>query len=237
MKKYSLFNFLFLIAIVGCLDRPSELIGHGEFRSAKTQKSYDFLSFGDLDWDWTTHRPSKEDTSIYLCVPAISTVQYEKLGCWYEADENLSSPCHSIAGDYLLIITPEGYFDVYLFTPSKLDDQFSELQSQHFDIVPIECIVNDGKQAISKNPKIEHLRVLALNEASQWEMVTSREIVSRREMAFDLVQMGYQIAFVLESGTLDAGWYRYANTTFDIGRHPKSAPFQTNWLIARLPQD
>lgn len=195
------------------------------------------MSFGDLEWDWTTRRPSKEDSSIYLCVPAISEVQFNELGCWYQSDENISGPCISIAGDYLLIITPEGEIQSQLFTQSSSNDLISELQSQHVDIMPVECIVYNSEQAISNNPKIEHLRVLAMNEASQWEMITSREIVSRREIAFDLVQQGYQKAFVLETGTLDAGWYRYADATFDIGRHPKSAPFQTNWLIARLPQE
>ncbi len=194
------------------------------------------MAFSDLNWDWTTQRPSKEDSTILFCVPALSPVQFTDLGCWFEADENVASGCKSIAGNYVLLITPQGDLKTQLFIVSKADSIVIKLQSKHYDIVPLECVVYNAQAQTSSNPKIEHLRALAQNKDGNWVMVTSREIVSRRELAHDLVEKEFQQAFILETGTRDAGWYRYADAVFNIGRHPKSEPFQNNWLVLRSAQ-
>lgn len=187
----------------------------------------------------TDKRPSKADTSIFLCIPAAFTqLDDGSIDGLFIIDGKVTDRKkvnHHLGGGLLvtddklqLIKTDDGKF----LTEAWIDS-IADLKGSFFQQIQM---VRDGEALnFNKDKKLFQRRAVVIYRDGAIAVVESKSPVTLQEFADDLVKMKVLNAIYTDMGSYDEGWVRnQENKKIEvIGNIRTQTQFQSNWLVFR----
>lgn len=187
----------------------------------------------------TDKRPSKADTSIFLCIPAAFTLLDDgSIDGLFIINGKVTNPKkvnHHLGGGLLvtndklqIIKTEDGKF----LTESRIDS-IADLKGSFFQQIQM---VRDGEALnFGKDKKLFQRRAVVIYHDGAIAVVESKSPVTLQEFADDLVKMKAFNAIYTDMGSYDEGWVRNPdNRKINvIGNIRTQTQFQSNWLVFR----
>lgn len=186
---------------------------------------------------FVTKRPSKEDKTITLCVPAAFTDAYQHIdglaisdGKRVNAniDRQLGGACVIIDGDSEVFPTNRGA----LLTEGLIKSVENAKGSlfQQFQLV------KDGVPEGFRDKTLFPRRAWVAFRNGQNALVESEQALTLSQFAKDLADLDVLNAIYTDMGDWDEGWYRdYENKINVLGKARKATDKQTSWLILMEP--
>lgn len=202
--------------------------------TAKSGIHYTIISQGSAAAGFTTTRPEKKDSTVFLCIAAAFT----------NADNHAVNGFHMIRGEgkgsvskrvgggvkivngrVTLMATDKG---------TKLSDSlirvFRKEKASFFQQI---MLVDDGVVSKFKDTALFQRRAIVTMNDGSGAVIESYEHIRLARFSADLAELGVRDAVYTDMGGWDEGWYRdpASGQTETIGRLRLQTDLQTNWFI------
>lgn len=186
---------------------------------------------------FTTSRPNKTDSNIFLCIPAAFTRADNKVDGFYMENgiaSNLDSINFSLGGAISICNDSVNIFPTNkgkIFTKIFIDS-FSKNSASVFQQIQM---IKNFKAEVSKSKRKMQCRGIVILNSNQVCIVESNEAITLQTFADDLAgQKNVKNLLYTDMGAWDEGWYRNdKNKIIRIGKDFSSTKFQTNWVILK----
>lgn len=245
------FLFPFLILFVSCMqvnadgtkvdaDKKDSIAAVAKDKKWKSEDEF-YTTYHLLDHKiaLADQRPSKLDTSIFLCIPAAFTqLDDGSIDGLFIIDGKITDrkKVNRRLGGGLLVVN-DGVF-IFKTAEGKLlteswKDSISALKGSFFQQIQM---VRDGEALeFNKDQKLFQRRAVVIFRDETIAVVESKSPITLQEFADDLVKMRVYNAIYTDMGSYDEGWVRNPrNRTIEvIGDNRTQTRFQSNWLIFR----
>lgn len=185
--------------------------------------------------EFVTKRPSKDDKSITLCVPAAFTDPYNHIdGLAISEGKVANSGVDKQLGGACVLI--DGDFEIFPTNGGKLlsDALIKSIQSKHGSLFQQFQLVKDGVAESFRDKSLFERRALVCNRDGKKEVVESQEALTLNQFAKDLADMGALNAIYFDMGDWDEGWHRDISGRIHVlGTSRKATDKQSNWVTFR----
>jgi hypothetical protein len=182
-------------------------------------------------------RPSKADTSVFLCIPAAFTqLDDGSIDGLFIVDGKITDRKkvnHHLGGGLLVV---NNQLHIFKTAEGKLlteswKDSISALKGSFFQQIQM---VRDGDALeFHKDQKLFQRRAVVIYHDGLIAVVESKSPITLQEFANDLVKMKVRDAIYTDMGSYDEGWARNPATKAIevIGQNKMQTVFQSNWLV------
>ena len=224
-------NSLLAIVILfsGCQETPGLKV---EFKTAVSKHNYTVWTWAGIDIDWTMVRPSPDDKTIHICIPAACTeISSGRIQGAYSDNGNQPYPSQHIPSLEGVCIIENGKMRLLTKDEAKKDTGFlSNTACDHFQQI---LIVKDGRPESFKDKKMLQRRALVLMTGGAPAIIETKQPTSLAQFSYDLCELGADRAMHVDMGACDEGWYRYGNGVIPIGRIKSATERQSNWVVVK----
>jgi hypothetical protein len=231
---FSLIASFLIIFSAGCQDDPALRM---DTITAKSKHAYSVFSWNDsLIPDFVTERPSTDDQTVYLCIPAAFTqLEDDKIDGLYANNGKVGNADRvngSIGGGLLIEGGKLSLFDTK--ADQALDSLFiASLAKNKSDFFQQILMVKNGKAEIFRDTKVFQRRAIVEFNDGRFGVIEADRPASLAQFAADLVELGVKNALYTDMGAWDEGWYRYGQAVVKIGRLKSQTARQSNWFIVK----
>lgn len=197
-----------------------------------SKHNYTVWTWNGLDMDWTMSRPSAEDESIHMCIPAAFT-ELANDRVQGSFSDNGTEPYPSRHNPTVggVCIIEDGKMRLLTKDEAAQDADFqSNTTCDHFQQI---LIVKDGKPEKFKDKKMFQRRALVLMSDGTQAIIECEQPASLAQFSYDLCELGADRALYTDMGAWDEGWYRYGNGVMSIGRMKSATERQSNWVVLK----
>jgi len=207
-----------------------------ERRASKGGRHYTIFRQGALRADFVLQRPSKNDTSILLCIPAAFTaledysvdgvhISQGKIYKKNKVNRSIGGAVMIVDGKATLFSTKKGA----LLTDSLLNKIAGKKGALFQQIM----IVQKSAAPSFKDSSYFQRRAIVDFGKGKIAVVESGESIRLAEFARDLVELGALHAIYTDMGAWDEGWYRDPGDckAATIGLLRSQTEKQTNWFV------
>lgn len=251
MNKFVLFLFIILISpFTSCMQvnadgtktdpaKKDSIVAAEKIKWKYEDEFYTAYYLLDKKIALADKRPSKADTSIFLCIPAAFTqLDDGSIDGLFIIDGKITDRKkvnHHLGGGLLVV---NNQLHIFKTVEGKLlteswKDSISSLKGSFFQQIQM---VRDGDALeFHKDQKLFQRRAVVIYHDGSIAVVESKNPITLQEFANDLVKMKVRDAIYTDMGSYDEGWARNpANRAIDvIGQNRMQTAFQSNWLIFR----
>lgn len=248
-KKFRVYFGLMLVASVIAVSlmnfAPAALHGFKApitvaYKTGESGNNYRFFNKNTAVVAFTTERPSKQDRSVLVSMPAAFTIGADNnVEGVYGLNGNLhNADAVSARVGGLVVIHPDGHTSIESTKMGKaLNKKYlKQYQRDGYSFFQQIKIVADGEAPGFKDDSKFQRRALVLDKEGALAMVESTAALTLTDFANDLVKLGVWNAAYTDMGAWDEGWYRDAHgAPVTLGKDLSQTARQSNWVVFKAP--
>lgn len=210
---------------------------------ATSYHEYELYTWNEaLQLDFTNTRPSTDDNTVHMCIPAAFTKANQARdgyvidgafainGTWANTNDINTSLGSGLvvgaSGEVRFLATHSGAS----ITPA-FQDSLADVGGDFFQQF---SVVLNGVPQNFRDKSLFVRRAIVEFEDGRIGMIESVKHASLSQFAVDLKEFGVKHAMYTDMGSFDEGWYRYAGQAIPIGRSKSQTALQTNWVVLRI---
>ncbi len=206
-----------------------------EIKEAASKEKYTFYKKGNNKLQFVISRPNKTDAKIKLCIAAAFTkLDNYKIDGAYAVKgicNNFSAANKTLGGGILI----EGT-SVKIFPTKKgalVNDSLKKtIESNKASFFQQIQMIENGVAAKFKDNKLFQRRGIAILKNGEIAIVESKNAITLKTFADDLVELKVQQLLYTDMGSWDEGWYKNKEgKTITIGTSLAETDKQSNWVI------